>query len=172
MTGMPEQEWANMWPNSSVFILFIRRTFPQSFIEIWWTKFKIYWKRYILGPNMAYFGPKWWTCPGKNGQTCDKTHQSSFSLYEEHFLKVSSKSDEPNSRYIEKGIFWDQKWHNLGLNDGHARARMGKHVTKLISIHYLYTKKISSKFHQNLKNQILDVLKTVYFRTKYGLIWA
>ena len=61
-------------------------------------------------------------CTGKNGWICDQTHQSSFSLDQE---KVSSKSDEPNSRYIEKGIFWDQKLPNLGLNDGHARARMG-----------------------------------------------
>ena len=46
--------------------------------------------------------------------SCDQTHQSSFSLDQEPFLKVSSKSDEPNSRYIEKGIFWDQKWAILG----------------------------------------------------------
>ena len=130
-------------------------------------------------------------CSRKNGRTCDQTHQSSFSLYEEyflkvssksddpksryieegifwdqiwpnlgikdgharertfdqthssfcsyqeHFLKVSSKSDEPNSRYAENSIFWDQIWPNLGLNDGHAQARMGEHVTKLISLHYL-----------------------------------
>ena len=34
-------------------------------------------------------------------------------------IKLYKKSDEPNSRYIEKGISWDQKWPNLGLNDGH-----------------------------------------------------
>ena len=105
----------------------------------------------------------WWVlshvCPFLPGHA----HQSSFSLYQEHFLKISSKSDEPNSRYIEKGIFWDQKWPNLGLNDGHARARMGEHVTKLVSLHSLYTKNISSKFHRNLMNQIQDILKTVYF---------
>ena len=48
--GMPGQEWANMWPNSSVFILFIPRTFPQSFNEIWWTKIEICWKTFISGP--------------------------------------------------------------------------------------------------------------------------
>ena len=31
---------------------------------------------------------------------------------------------------------------------------------------------ITTKFHQNLMNQIRDILKTVYFGTKYGLIWA
>ena len=112
--GMPGQEWANMWPNSAVFILFIARTFPQCFIEIWWTKFKIWWKQYILGPI----------------------------------------------------------WPNLGLNNGHARARMGEHVTKLISLHSFHIKNISSKFHRNLMNQIRDILKTVYFGTKYCLIWA
>ena len=80
----------------------------------------------------------------------------------EHILKVSSKSDEPNSRYIENGIFWDQKWPNLGLNDGHARARMDEHVIKLISLLSFHTKNISSKFHQNLMKQIRDILKTVY----------
>ena len=104
--GMPRQERVNMWTNSSVFILFIPRTFPQSFIKIWWTKFEIYWKRYILGPNIAQFGPKWWACPGKNGLSCDQTHQSSFFSYQEHSLKVSSKSDEPNSRYIGRRSFW------------------------------------------------------------------
>ena len=49
-------------------------------------------------------------------------------------------------------------WHNLGLEDLHAWARLGKHVTKLISFHSLYTKNISSKFHQNLMNQIQDIL--------------
>ena len=88
--------------------------------------------------------------------TCDQTHQSSFSLYQEPFLKVSSKSDEPNLKYIENCIFWDEILPNLGLNDGHVRERMGEHVTKLISLHSLYTKNISSKFHQNLKNQIRD----------------
>ena len=102
---MLKQEWAIMWQNSSVFILCIPRTFPQSFIKIWWTKFKIYWKRYILG----------------------------------------------------------QKWSNLGLNDGHARARMGEHVTKLISIHSLYSKNISSKFHRNLMNQNRNMLENVHF---------
>ena len=56
--------------------------------------------------------------------------------------------------------------------NGHAWARMGEHVTKLISIHSFNTKNISSKFHGNLMNQIQDILKKVYFGTKYGLIWA
>ena len=74
--------------------------------------------------------------------------------------------------YIKKGILWDQKWPNVGLNDGHARARMGEHVIKLISLHCFHTKNISSKFPQNLMNQIRDILKKVYFGTKYGLTWA
>ena len=97
---------------------------------------------------------------GKNGRTCDQTHQSSFSLYEEYFLKVSSKSDDPKSRYIEEGIFWDQIWSNLGLNDVHAWARMGEHVTKLISLHSFHTKNISTKFHLNLMKKIQDILET------------
>ena len=49
-----------------------------------------------------------------------------------HFRKnLSSKSNEPNWIYHKNSIFWDQIWSNLGLNDGHARARTGKHVTKL-----------------------------------------
>ena len=103
--GMPGQEWASMWPNSSVFILFIPGTFPESFIKIWWTKFEIYWKRYILGQILP----------------------------------------------------------NLVLNDGHAQARMGEHVTKLISIHSLYTKNICSKFHRNLMNQNRNMLENVHF---------
>ena len=104
--GHARQKWANMWPNSSVFIHSIPIPFPKSFIKIWWTKFEIYWKRYILGPNMAQFGTYWWACPGKNGQTCDQTHQSSFFSYQEHFLKVSSKSHEPKSRYVGKRWLW------------------------------------------------------------------
>ena len=104
--GIPRQEWAIVWPNSSVFILFIPRTFPQSFIKIWWTKFAIYWKRCILGPNIAQFGPEWWACPVKNGLTCEQTHQSSFFSHQEHSLKVLLKSGEPNSRYIGRRSFW------------------------------------------------------------------
>ena len=89
-----------------------------------------------------------------------------------HSLQVSSKSDEPKSRYTKKGILWDQKWPNVGLNDGHVRARMGEHVTNLVSPHSLYTKNISSKFHQNLMNQNRDILKKVYLGTINGLIWA
>ena len=71
------------------------------------------------------------------------------SLHSLHTKNISPKlkSDEPNSRYIGKGIFWDQIWPNLGLNDGHAWARMGEHVTKLISLHSFHTKTISTKFH-------------------------
>ena len=43
---------------------------------------------------------------------------------------------------------------------------MGYHVTKLISVHSFHTKNILSKFHQNLINQIQDILKSVYFGTK------
>ena len=104
--------------------------------------------------------------------SCGQTHQSSFFSYQEHFLKVSSKSDERNSRCIENGIFWDQILPNLGPNDVHAQAIFGEHVTKLVSLLSFHTKNISSKFHQNLMKQIRDVLKTVYFGTKYFLIWA
>ena len=58
------------------------------------------------------------------GQSCDQTNHSSLFSNQHHYLKVSSKSDEPKSRYIEKGIPWDQKWPNLGLNDGHAQANV------------------------------------------------
>ena len=52
-------------------------------------------------------------------------------------------------------------WPNLGLYDGHARARIGEHVTKLISLHSFSAKNNSSKFNRNLMNQIQDMLKTV-----------
>ena len=84
----------------------------------------------------------------------------------------TKKSNEPNLKYIENCIFWDEILPNLGLNDGHARARMGEHVTKLITLHYFHTKNISSKFHQNLMNPIQDIFKKVYFGTKNYLIWA
>ena len=104
--GMPRQELANVWPNSLVFILVIPRTFPESFIKIWWTKFKIPLKTVYFGTKNGLIWAKWWACPGKNGRTCDQTHQSSFFSYQEHFLKVSSKYDEPNSRYVVKRSFW------------------------------------------------------------------
>ena len=66
--------------------------------------------------------------------------------------KVSLKSDEPNSKYLKKSIFWDQIWHNLGLNHRHAWARTGKHTTKLLSRNYFHIKNISRQFHQNLMN--------------------
>ena len=69
--------------------------------------------------------------------SCDQTHQPTFISHQKHSLKVSSKSDETNLKYIENCIFWDQIWPKLGLNDGHAQARMGEHVTKLISLHSL-----------------------------------
>ena len=40
---------------------------------------------------------------------------------------------------------------------------MGEHVTKLISIHSLYTKNICSKFHRNLMNQNRNMLENVHF---------
>ena len=121
---------------------------------------------------MAKFGPTAWACPGKNGQTCYEAHQSQLFLYQKHFLKVSSKSDEPHLRYPKNGIFWDQIWPNLGQNHGHAQAIMGKLVVKLISLKSFHTKNISWKFHQNLMNQIWDILKMACFGTKYDLIWA
>ena len=77
-----------------------------------------------------------------------------------------------NRDNMEQGIFWDQIWPNLVLNYGHDWARMGEHVTKLISLYSLYTKNISSMFHQNLINQSRDILKKVHLGTKNGLIWA
>ena len=88
----------------------------------------------------------WWVCSHVRPFLPGNAHQSSFSLYQERFLKVSSKSDKSNSRHIEEGIFWDQISYNLGLNYGHAWARMGEHVTKLISLHSFHTKNISSTF--------------------------
>ena len=66
-----------------------------------------------------------------------------------------------NRDNIDKGILWEQKWPN----DGHARARMGEHVTKLISHHSFHTKNISSEFHRNLMKQIHDMLKNIHFGT-------
>ena len=88
------------------------------------------------------------------------------SLHSLHTKNISSKlkSDEPNSTYIEKGIFLDKIWPNLGLNDGHGRARMNEHVTKLTSLYYFYIMNISSKFHRNLMKKIQDILENVHFR--------
>ena len=82
------------------------------------------------------------------------------SLHSLHTKNISSKlkSDEPNSRYIESGIFCDQKWPNLGLNNGHARAKMGEHMTKLTSLHSFHIMNISSMFHRNLMKKIQDIL--------------
>ena len=49
---------------------------------------------------MTSSGPKSWACQGKNGQICYQTHHSQLFLYQEHFLKVSSKSDEPNCKML------------------------------------------------------------------------
>ena len=100
---------------------------------------------------------KSWACLSNNGQTCYQTHQSQIFSYQEHFLKVSSKSDEPNLRYLKNDIFWDQIWPNLGPNHGHARARMGKRVIKLISRNSFDTNIISLRFYRNLMNQIKDM---------------
>ena len=40
---------------------------------------------------------------------------------------------------------------------------MGEHAIKLISIHSIYTKNISSKFHWNLMNQNRNMLENVHF---------
>ena len=169
---MPGQEWARMWPNWSAFIILIPITFPESFIKIWWIKFEIYWKKCIFGQIWAKFGPKYWACLGKNGQSYHETNQPSFFSYQEHSLKVSSKSDESNSRYIGKSVFLDKFGPNLGLNTGHAWARMGNHVTRLTSLHSFHTNNIPWKFHQNLMNQIRDILEIVDFGTNSGLNWA
>ena len=55
-----------------------------------------------IWPNLGLEDGHAWSRMGKH-----VTKLISLYSYEEHFLKVSSKSDEPNSRYIEKGIFWD-----------------------------------------------------------------
>ena len=39
-----------------------------------------------------------------------------------------------NQIQIENGIFWDQIWPNLGVNDEQSQARMGEHVNKLIGL--------------------------------------
>ena len=70
------------------------------------------------------------------------------------------------------GHIWSQNvhltklWGNvLGIKrmktNEHVRARMAEHVTELISLHSFHTKNIPSKFHQNLMNQIRDILKMV-----------
>ena len=53
----------------------------------------------------------------------------------------------------------------MGLNDGHAQARMVQHMTKLISLHSLYTKNISSQFRRNLMKQNRYMLENVHFRS-------
>ena len=63
-------------------------------------------------------------------------------------------------------------WTKNGLNHGHAWARMGKQVTKLMNLDYFDVMNISSKFHWNLMTHMWDILKTAYFETKYGQIWA
>ena len=44
---------------------------------------------------------------------------------------------------VENGIFCGQKWPNLGLNNGHAQARIQEDVTKIFIINYFYTKNVS-----------------------------
>ena len=68
-----------------------------------------------------------------------------------------------NNEQNENGIFWDQKWTNLGLNDGYTLARIGEHVTKLVSLHCIYAKNISSMFHQNLMIQNWDICWFSFF---------
>ena len=91
------------------------------------------------------------------------------SLYTKNISSKFPQNLMNKIRDILKKVYFGTKY---GLNDGHARERMGEHMTKLISLHSLYTKNIFSKFPQNLMNQIRDILKKVYFGTKYGLIWA
>ena len=76
-----------------------------------------------------------------------------------HSLYTKNISSKFRQRYI-----LGPKWPNLGLNDGHARARMGEHVTTLTSLHSFNTKNISTKFHRNLMKQIQDILENVHFR--------
>ena len=125
--------------------------------------------------NVIFSDQKWpksWTCLSKNGQTGYETYESRLFSWHEHFLEVSLKSDDSHVRYLKNSIFWDQIWPNLGQKHGHAQARMGKLVMKLISLNSFHTKNISWKFHRNLMNLISDILKRVYFGTKYDLIWA
>ena len=75
---------------SLVFILFMRRTCPQSFVK---------------GTFWDQVWPKWWAWLGKNGRTCDQTDKSSLLSYHEHFLKVSSKSDNKIQDILENVHF-------------------------------------------------------------------
>ena len=60
----------------------------------------------------VYLGTKYGLNDGharaRMGEHVTKRISLPYFSYQEHFLKVSSKSDEPNSRYIENGIFWDK----------------------------------------------------------------
>ena len=56
-----------------------------------------------FGTNIAHFGQN---DGHANARSCDQTHQSSCFSYQKHSLKVSSKSDEPNSRDIGRRQFW------------------------------------------------------------------
>ena len=101
-----QQEWANMWPNSPVFIHFIPRTFPQSFIKIWWTKLEIYWKQYIWDQIWPNLGLNYGHARARMGPHVTILISLHSFHYQEHSLQVSSKSDEPNSRYIGIRSFW------------------------------------------------------------------
>ena len=81
-----------------------------------------------LWPNLGLNNGHAWARMGQHVTILTSLH----SCHTKNIPSDSSKSDEPNSRYIENGIFWDQIWPNLGLNERHAWVRMGQHVTKLI----------------------------------------
>ena len=76
---LTEQEWSNILPNSLLLTLLISRTFYPSFIVncIIWDQI--------------------WPNSGLN-------HQSQLFSCQEHFLKFSLKSDEPNPRYLKNRL--------------------------------------------------------------------
>ena len=67
----------------------------------------------------------------------NKLNKDDQDVQDEQDEQEPDEQDEQNEHQI---------WPNLGLEDGHARSRMGKHVTKLVSLYSLYTKNISSSF--------------------------
>ena len=119
MTGMPGQEWAITWPNYSAFILSIPRTFPQSFIEIWWTKIDISWKTFILQVDRHNFRPFFRLLPilPHFGHFCQiwLFREKFYNSIMHHFRPFPAKSldsilfKSPKTSFLGYfGLFWAQ----------------------------------------------------------------
>ena len=120
--GMPRQDWANFFPNSLTLIFFYIKNIPSKFP--WDLKNQIRHTLKTAYLSISFLGPKLSACVGKNGQIC---YQTSLTLtffvsktFPESLIKIQwTKFKIPYKRRI-----WDQTWPILGLNDGHAWARI------------------------------------------------